>query len=107
QAARAGAGALRAPALRVRGLRKSFGSNLVLSGIDLVIEPGSFVGLMGPNGAGKSTLIKILAGIHTASGGAIEVDGQPVPNLAGRPDVGFIHQDLGLVGALSISDNLR
>jgi len=95
-----------APSLRVTSLRKSFGSNEVLGGIDLVVEPGEFVGLMGANGAGKSTLIKILAGLYTRSSGEIEVGGKSVSSLAESPQVAFIHQDLGLVDDMTILENL-
>jgi ribose transport system ATP-binding protein len=91
----------------ISGLRKSFGRNEVLRGIDLNIKAGEFVGLMGPNGAGKSTLIKILGGVYTRSSGEVTYAGAPVRNLAEQPEVGFIHQDLGLVDDLSIVDNLR
>ncbi|MBS1889191.1 MAG: sugar ABC transporter ATP-binding protein [Actinobacteria bacterium] len=91
----------------ISGLRKSFGSTEVLGGIDLTIRGGDFVGLMGPNGAGKSTLIKILDGVYDRSSGQIQYGGEAVSKLGERPEVGFIHQDLGLVDELSISDNLR
>lgn len=97
----------RTDGISVRGLRKSFGSVEVLHGIDLEITPGQFVGMMGPNGAGKSTLIKILDGVYTRSQGEILFDGEPVRNLSERPEVGFLHQDLGLIEDLSIVDNLR
>ncbi|PTL60037.1 ATP-binding cassette domain-containing protein [Paraconexibacter algicola] len=93
--------------IAISGLRKSFGRNEVLRGIDLRIEAGEFVGLMGPNGAGKSTLIKILGGVYQRSAGEITYAGEAVRSLAERPEVGFIHQDLGLVDALPIVDNLR
>ena len=96
-----------APALEIRSLRKSFGSNTVLKGISLDIPSGQFVGLMGPNGAGKSTLIKILDGVYGASSGEIRIGGRRVNSIGNHPDVGFIHQDLGLVNDLSIADNLR
>jgi ribose transport system ATP-binding protein len=91
----------------IRDLRKSFGRNEVLHGIDLTIPAGEFVGLMGPNGAGKSTLIKILGGVYTRTSGEILYAGEPVGSLADLPEVGFIHQDLGLIDDLSILDNLR
>lgn len=96
-----------APELSIRGLSKSFGPNQVLCDVDLTISSGEFLGLMGPNGAGKSTLIKILDGIYPASRGDIILGGDRVESLSGRPDVGFIHQDLGLVEDLSILENLR
>jgi ribose transport system ATP-binding protein len=96
-----------APDLKISGLNKWFGTNQVLRDIDLEIRPGDFLGLMGPNGAGKSTLIKILDGVYTASSGEITLGGERVEKLGGRNDVGFIHQDLGLVDEMSIVDNLR
>lgn len=93
--------------LRIAGLRKSFGDTHALRGVDLVLRPGEFVGLMGPNGAGKSTLIKMLSGVYEPDGGTIEISGRPVRSLAGRPEVGFVHQDLGLVDSMSVMDNLR
>ena len=97
----------KAPDLTIHGLTKWFGSNEVLHDVSLEIRSGEFVGLMGPNGAGKSTLVKILDGIYTASSGEIRLGGQRVTSLGGRSEVGFIHQDLGLVEELSIVDNLR
>ena len=73
--------------LQVLGLKKSFGPNLVLKGIDLTIGAGEFVGLMGPNGAGKSTLIKILAGVYQASSGEVRLGGKVVRSLADSHDV--------------------
>lgn len=93
--------------ITIKDLRKSFGPNEVLHGIDLTIRGGEFIGLMGPNGAGKSTLIKILDGVYTASDGEIRLGGEVVENLGSHRNVEFIHQDLGLIDSLSISDNLR
>jgi len=95
------------PRLTVTGLKKSFGSNQVLLGIDLAFEPGQFIGLMGPNGAGKSTLIKILDGLYHADEGQIKLDDEVVKNLGSRKECGFIHQDLGLIEDMSIVENLR
>jgi ribose transport system ATP-binding protein len=96
-----------AAALEVVDLRKSFGSNRVLHGISLRVEPGELVGLMGPNGAGKSTLVKILDGVYSPDSGEIRLFGKPVRSLGGRGDVGFIHQDLGLIDDLTIAENMR
>ncbi|MBS1842840.1 MAG: sugar ABC transporter ATP-binding protein [Actinobacteria bacterium] len=93
--------------ISISGLRKSFGPNEVLRGLDLEIPPGEFVGLMGPNGAGKSTLLKILGGIYRADAGELRYGEERVASLAERPEVGFIHQDLGLIDDLDIVANLR
>jgi ribose transport system ATP-binding protein len=96
-----------APSLRVERLSKSFGSVRVLREVSMEIAGGEFVGLVGPNGAGKSTLIKVLAGIHRPSEGSISLAGRVVDSLENQPEVAFIHQDLGLVDDLSITDNLQ
>jgi ribose transport system ATP-binding protein len=93
--------------LDVHGLQKRFGDTYAVKGVDLVLREGEFVGLMGPNGAGKSTLIKILSGVHGPDNGVISLFGRPVKSLAGRSEIGFVHQDLGLVDSMSVMDNLR
>lgn len=93
--------------LEIKGLDKRFGETHALRGVSVTLREGEFVGLMGPNGAGKSTLIKILSGVHDADAGQIELFGRPIRNLAGRPEIGFVHQDLGLVDSMSVLDNLR
>ena len=55
--------------LQVRGVAKSFGSRLILDGLDLDVEPGVRLGLIGPNGGGKSTLLRIIAGEETPDRG--------------------------------------
>jgi sulfonate transport system ATP-binding protein len=57
--------------LTIRGLRKSFGPNEVLRGIDLHIPAGQFVAIVGRSGCGKSTLLRLIAGLDTADAGSI------------------------------------
>jgi ATP-binding cassette subfamily F protein 3 len=57
--------------LQVRGVAKSFGSRLILDGLDLDVEAGARLGLIGPNGGGKSTLLRIVAGEETADRGEL------------------------------------
>jgi ribose transport system ATP-binding protein len=90
-------------ALSVTGIRKSFGPNVALDGVSLTVEPGRIRGLLGANGAGKSTLIKILSGVYSADAGMVKL----APGPAGVPGrLGFVHQDLGLVEALTIRENM-
>jgi sulfonate transport system ATP-binding protein len=58
--------------LTIRGLRKSFGDNEVLRGIDLHIPAGQFTAIVGRSGCGKSTLLRLIAGLETASAGSID-----------------------------------
>ena len=55
--------------LQARGITKSFGSRLILDGLDFDIEPGVRMGVIGPNGGGKSTLLRIFAGEEEADAG--------------------------------------
>lgn len=100
-----------APALHIDGVAKSFHGRTVLHPFELRIAPGEIHALLGQNGSGKSTLIKVLSGFHQPdSGGTVLVAGQPLPpgsaESAHRLGLRFVHQDLGLVDASSIVDNL-
>lgn len=64
-------------ALATRGLRKSYGKNLALAGLDLSVPSGVVYGFLGPNGAGKTTTMRLLTGLIRADGGSIELLGRP------------------------------
>src|ERR1017187_1796894 len=67
------------PTILVRDLRKSYGLNAAVDGVDLEVPRGSFFGFLGPNGAGKSTTIRMLTGLIPADGGSIEILGFKLP----------------------------
>lgn len=98
------------PLLTLRGIRKRFGRLEVLHGIDLDLVAGEVLVLAGANGAGKSTLVKILAGAYHDWEGTIELAGRRVrprsPHEAATLGVSTIHQELALVGPMSVTDNL-
>ena len=66
-------------AIRVRGLRKSYGLKPAVDGVDLDVPRGSFFGFLGPNGAGKSTTIRMLTGLIPPDAGSIEILGYRMP----------------------------
>ena len=65
----------------VRGVKKRFGGNIVLDGIDLIVKEGEIRSLIGPNGAGKTTLFNLISGIYRADAGEILFDGKRIDKL--------------------------
>jgi ABC-2 type transport system ATP-binding protein len=88
-------------ALKVTGLRKSFGDTVVLDGLDLDIAEGTTFSLLGPNGAGKTTTIHILSTLIRADAGQMQVAGV---DLARDPDA--VRAVIGVTGQFSAVDNL-
>jgi ABC-2 type transport system ATP-binding protein len=66
------------PAIRAAGLRKSYGTQAVLDGIDLDVPEGTVYALLGPNGAGKTTTIKLVCGLLHPDRGSAVLDGRLV-----------------------------
>lgn len=98
------------PLVRMVGICKDFGPVPVLRDVQFEILSGEVHVLAGENGAGKSTLIKILGGIHTDFEGILEIGGRAVrprsPTEAARLGIAVIHQELSLIGSMSVADNL-
>jgi ribose transport system ATP-binding protein len=93
------------PLLSVCGITKQFSGTLALDRVNFALEAGEIHALVGENGAGKSTLIKILAGVYAADSGEILVKGRPLAAYT-EPPISFIHQDLGLVGSMTVAENI-
>jgi ribose transport system ATP-binding protein len=89
---------------------KQFPGVLALDKVNLTVRQGEVHALLGENGAGKSTLMKILAGAYTRDSGGIEVFGEKVeignPRGAENLGISIIYQELNLVGALSVAENI-
>lgn len=99
-----------ADAVRMTGIRKSFGGISALAGVDLVVASGSIHALLGENGAGKSTLLKILRGVQPPDGGEIVIGGKPMtaftPEGARSLGVGMIFQEMSLIPTLTVAQNI-
>lgn len=87
------AAAAAAPIVRIRALRKRFGDNEVLKGIDLDVSPGEVIAIIGKSGSGKSTLTKILQGLYPVSGGIVRFDGVDAREI----ELGHLRRQIGIV----------
>src|SRR6185312_3186238 len=96
--------------LEFKGITKRFPGVLALDGVGFTIERGTCHALIGENGAGKSTLGKILAGVQTADGGEIILDGKVIapdsPLAARELGIAMVHQELAFCPNLSVAENL-
>ncbi len=95
-------------AIEVSGLRKSFGDQVVLDGIDLSVPEGSVFALLGPNGAGKTTMVRILATLSAADAGEVRVAGHDIVRepMAVRSVIGVTGQFSATDAYLSAEENL-
>lgn len=98
--------------VEIAGLRKRFGTNEVLKGIDLSVKPGEVIAIIGKSGSGKSTLLRCVNGLEEFNEGTLTVDGQPLLHgnatamRALRQHVGMIFQSFNLFPHLSVGRNV-
>src|SRR5271154_933475 len=100
------------PKIELRGVKKRFGSKVVLDGIDLVLEPGKSLVVIGGSGTGKSVTIKCILGILRPDAGRIFVDGEEVTHISGRArdamlrKFGMLFQGAALFDSLAVWENV-
>ena len=101
-----------APAIRLTGLRKTFGEQVVLRDVDLTLERGQTLTVLGRSGTGKSVLLKLIVGLEKPDAGSIQIGGQEV---AGerldrlneiRKKLGFLFQQAALYDSLTVEENV-
>lgn len=97
--------------LSINNLTKRFFNFVALESASFNVHPGRCVALLGENGAGKSTLIKTLAGINKKTSGDIffkdkSIEDATVLNRSGKSPIAFIHQDLGLIEWMTVTENI-
>jgi polar amino acid transport system ATP-binding protein len=100
------------PIVDIAALRKSFGANEVLKGIDLQVTPGEVIAIIGKSGSGKSTLLRCINGLEEFQDGALTVEGRPLlhDNPAAmrelRQRVGMVFQSFNLFPHLTVGRNV-
>src|SRR5271163_1868725 len=100
------------PAVILRGLQKSFGSQVVLDGIDLTLNDGETLAMLGRSGTGKSVLLKLIIGLQKPDSGSVLVHGQDIAHLdldalnEIRKKMGFLFQHAALYDSMTVEENI-
>ncbi|MBE9603958.1 ATP-binding cassette domain-containing protein [Acetobacteraceae bacterium H6797] len=100
------------PKLRMAGVKKAFGSKVVLDGVDLSVEAGHSLVILGGSGSGKSVTIKCVLGLITPDDGVIEIDGKNVLTMSRREReevgdrIGMLFQNAALFDSLPVWENV-
>lgn len=98
--------------ISVKNVRKAFGDNKVLNGLDLEIPRGESLVIMGRSGCGKSVLLKIIAGLLSVDEGEVWVDGTEITQLKRKPmneirrKIGMLFQSAALFDSMSVAENI-
>jgi polar amino acid transport system ATP-binding protein len=99
------------PLLALDGIRKRFGSHVVLDDVSLTVDPGEVVAVIGRSGSGKTTLLRCINGLETIDEGSITFDGKPLPRggvelRALRREIGIVFQSYNLFPHHSVERNI-
>jgi lipopolysaccharide export system ATP-binding protein len=97
--------------LSAQGLKKSYGSRMVVKDVSLSVQSGEVVGLLGPNGAGKTTSFYMIVGLVRADEGQITIDGQSVERMPihrrARLGLSYLPQEASIFRKLTVEENVR
>src|SRR5256712_5075328 len=98
----------RGVSVEVRGLRKHFGGQEVLKGLDFDVQPGEIFVIMGPSGSGKTVLLKHLIGLEEPDAGEILIEGQPIqsPEVMSQYRMAMVFQSGALLNSLNVGENV-
>jgi phospholipid/cholesterol/gamma-HCH transport system ATP-binding protein len=106
------AGETKEPAIRVAGVSKAFGDQVVLDGIDLAVDRGELLTVLGRSGSGKSVLLRLIVGLQRPDAGSIQVAGEEITELRldqlneVRKRLGFLFQQAALYDSLTVEENV-
>ena len=97
--------------LQVHGLKKRYGSRVVVKDVSLEVSSGEVVGLLGPNGAGKTTCFYMIVGLVAVDDGAIHLDGKEISHFAmhrrARMGLSYLPQEASVFRKLTVEENIR
>ena len=93
--------------ITVKDVIKRFGSNTVINGLSLTIDPGEFFTLLGPSGCGKTTLLRMIIGFNSIEGGTISVDGRVINDIpVNERNMGMVFQNYAIFPHMSVAENV-
>ncbi|WP_247878415.1 ATP-binding cassette domain-containing protein [Niveispirillum sp. SYP-B3756] len=104
--------AMEVPKIALKGVKKAFGTKVVLDGVDLEIKRGESIVIIGGSGTGKSVLLKSILGILTPDSGTIQIDGEDTTHIGGRDreralaKFGMLFQGAALFDSLPVWENV-
>ncbi|MBK7715545.1 MAG: ATP-binding cassette domain-containing protein [Gemmatimonadetes bacterium] len=99
--------------IELQGVKKRFGQQVVLDGVDFTVQDGETLALLGPSGTGKSVLLKHIVGLIHQDAGTVTVDGKDVAKLkrddlrALRSTIGYVFQNGALFDSMTVFENIR
>ncbi len=99
--------------IELHGVRKRFGKQVVLDGVDFTVQEGETVALLGPSGTGKSVLLKTIIGLVRPDEGTVIVDDKPLTRLKRkelaqlRSQIGYVFQNGALFDSMNVFENVR
>jgi len=97
-----------APAVRLRGIRRTYGDVVAIAGLDLDIAHGEFFTLLGPSGSGKTTTLRVIAGFERPDEGRVELEGVDVTRTPpSERDVNTVFQDYALFPHMTVLENVE
>ena len=97
--------------LKIQGLRKSYRKRVVIRDVSMSLQRGEVVGLLGPNGSGKTTTFYAVAGLVSADGGKVSIDGDDITALPmyrrARMGIGYLPQEMSIFRGLNVEQNIE
>jgi sn-glycerol 3-phosphate transport system ATP-binding protein len=93
--------------ITIKGVKKSYGNNAVVHGVDVTIADGEFIVIVGPSGCGKSTLLRMIAGLEVITGGEVSIGDKVVNNLEPKDrDIAMVFQNYALYPHMTVYNNM-